>query len=63
MGGLQLFSLKKELVDSGKMTYKEFHDEIIKQNQMPIEMVRATLMKQKLSKDFKPNWKFYNFLK
>ncbi|HWK99541.1 MAG TPA: DUF885 family protein [Parapedobacter sp.] len=60
-GGLQLWSLKKELVDSGKMTYKEFHDRIIRENYLPIEMVRATLTKQKLRRDFESNWKFYDF--
>ena len=60
-GGLQLWSLKKELVDSGKMTYKEFHDRIIRENYLPIEMVRATLTNQKLHRDFESNWKFYDF--
>jgi len=60
-GGLQLWSLKKELVDSGKMTYKEFHDRIIRENYLPIEMVRATLTNQKLQRDFESNWKFYDF--
>ena len=60
-GGLQLWGLKKELVDSGKMTYKEFHDRIMKENCMPIEMVRATLTNQKLDRDFESSWKFYDF--
>jgi hypothetical protein len=58
-GGLQIMALKKELVDSGKMTYKEFHDSFIKENSMPIEMIRAILTHQSLSKDFKTNWRFY----
>jgi len=58
-GGLQVMALKKELVDSGKMTYKEFHDSFIKENSMPIEMIRAILTHQSLSKDFKTNWRFY----
>ncbi|MBK1438686.1 DUF885 family protein [Parapedobacter sp. ISTM3] len=60
-GGLQMWSLKKELVDSGKMTYKAFHDRVIKENYLPIEMLRATLTDQKLSRDFKSSWKFYDF--
>ena len=59
MGGIQFFSLQKELVGSGKMSYNEFHDSIMKQNQMPVEMVRATLINQDLKRDFKPQWKFY----
>ncbi|MDQ6480168.1 DUF885 family protein [Dyadobacter sp. LHD-138] len=60
IGGLQIFSLKKELVQSGKMTYKQFHEAILKENNMPIEMVRATLTKQSLKPDFKTQWKFYD---
>jgi hypothetical protein len=60
-GGLQLMSLKRELVDGGKMTYKQFHDAIMKENAMPIEMVRATLINQPLTRDFTTQWKFYDF--
>jgi len=60
MGALQFYSLKKEMVDSGKMTYKQFHDAIIVENAMPVEMVRAILNKQELPKDFKSQWKFYS---
>jgi len=60
-GGLQLMALKHELVDSGKMTYKQFHDAIIKENTMPIEMVRATLIHQKLDRNFVTKWRFYDF--
>jgi hypothetical protein len=61
LGGLQLMELKKEMVDSGKMTYKQFHDAVIKENLIPIEMVRATLINQPLKKDFTTSWKFYDF--
>lgn len=63
LGGLQLTELKKEMVDSGKMTYKQFHDAVIKENLIPIEMVRATLINQPLKKDFTTSWKFYDFNK
>jgi hypothetical protein len=33
----------------------------MKENMMPVEMVRALLTNQALSKDFKTNWRFYNF--
>ncbi len=59
LGGLQIYSLHKELVDSGKMTNRAFHDAILKENRIPIEMVRALLTKQKLTRDFTSNWKFY----
>ncbi|PWK77123.1 uncharacterized protein (DUF885 family) [Mucilaginibacter oryzae] len=60
-GGLQLMALKRELVDSGKMSYKQFHDAVMKENLIPIEMIRATLTNQQLSRDFSTGWKFYNF--
>jgi len=59
LGGLQIYSLHKELVDSGKMTNRTFHDAILKENRIPIEMVRAILTKQKLTRDYTSNWKFY----
>jgi uncharacterized protein (DUF885 family) len=59
LGGLQIYSLHKELVDSGKMTNRAFHDSILKENRIPIEMVRALLTKQKLTRDYASNWKFY----
>lgn len=59
VGGLQFYALKKELVDSGKMTYKEYHDAVLNENSMPVEMVRAILIDQPLKKNFKSSWKFY----
>jgi uncharacterized protein (DUF885 family) len=59
LGGLQFYALKKELVDSGKMTYKQYHDAILHENAMPVEMVRAILINQILPKDFETGWKFY----
>ncbi len=61
VGGLQLFSIHKELVENGKMTNAEFHDRVIKENHLPMEMLRATLTNQKLSRNFQTNWKFYEF--
>jgi uncharacterized protein (DUF885 family) len=60
LGGLQFWALKKELVDSGEMTYKEYHDAVLQENSLPVEMIRATLTNQSLNKDFKTRWKFYN---
>ncbi len=58
-GAFEFYSLKKELVDSGKMTYKQYHDAVLQENSMPVEMVRAILTNQPLTKDFKTSWKFY----
>lgn len=59
LGGLQFYSLHRDLVDSGKMTNRDFHDTILKENRIPVEMVRAILTGQKLTRDHKPGWKFY----
>lgn len=61
VGGLQIMSLKNELVDKGKMSYQQFHDAVIKENSIPIEMIRATLTNQNLTRDFTTQWKFYDF--
>ncbi len=59
LGGMQIHALHKELVDTKKMTDRAFHDQILKENRIPIEMVRAILTKQPLTRDFKSSWKFY----
>ncbi len=58
-GAFQFYALKKELVDSGKMTPKQYHDAVLQENSMPVEMVRAILTNQSLKKDFKTSWRFY----
>lgn len=59
MGGLQFFALKKELVDTKKLSHKDFHDAIISLNAMPVEMIRAILTNQPLKEDHKSAWRFY----
>ena len=59
LGALQFYALHKELVDSGKMTNRAFHDGILKENRIPVEMIRADFIKQKLTRDFKSSWRFY----
>ncbi|HTF18471.1 MAG TPA: DUF885 family protein [Chryseolinea sp.] len=58
-GALQFYALKRELVDSGKMTLKQYHDAVMRENAMPVEMVRAILINAPLSRDFKTSWRFY----
>ncbi|HVY69906.1 MAG TPA: DUF885 family protein [Verrucomicrobiae bacterium] len=60
LGGLQIRALSKELVASGKMTAREFHDAILRENTIPIEMIRADLTKQNLTRDFQSQWRFYD---
>ncbi len=60
LGALQVRALRKELVEGGKMTEKEFHDRFLLENEMPIEILRANLSGAKLSPDFKATWRFYD---
>lgn len=60
IGGLQFYELKNELVATGKMTYKEFHDAVMHENNMPVEMLRALLMDIPLDEEFESSWEFYN---
>ncbi|MBS1661971.1 MAG: DUF885 family protein [Bacteroidetes bacterium] len=61
-GGFEFYALKKELVDSGKMTYKQFHDAVMQLNCMPVEMIRAILAGKPLTKDYSTSWKFFDKL-
>jgi uncharacterized protein (DUF885 family) len=63
LGGLQLRGLRRELVDSGRMTEKDFHDEILRQGSMPIAFIRLGLMKEPLTRDMPVEWQFYGELR
>lgn len=56
MGGLQFRSLHQELVGSGRMTNKAFHDAILRGGAMPVEMVRAMLTNAPLTRDYQTQW-------
>jgi len=58
IGGLQLRALHHELVDSRKMTDREFHDAVLQGGPMPIAMVRARLEKLALKREGPATWKF-----
>jgi uncharacterized protein (DUF885 family) len=59
MGGLQFRALHRDLVDTGRMTDKAFHDAILQGGNMPVEMVRARLTGTMLGADYRPAWRFY----
>jgi uncharacterized protein (DUF885 family) len=61
LGALQLYELRKEVVESGAVTEKQFHDRFLKENEMPIELFRALIKDQPLKANFGSRWKFYNF--
>ena len=58
IGGLELRALHKELVDSGKMTDRAFHDAVLQGGPMPIAMVRARLANKTLTRDGPEPWRF-----
>jgi uncharacterized protein (DUF885 family) len=59
LGALQLWALRKEVVDTGKMTDRTFHDAVLKENAIPIELIRAKLTSRPPARAFAASWKFY----
>jgi uncharacterized protein (DUF885 family) len=59
LGALQFYALREELVDSGKMSYREFHDAILRENSIPVDLIRADLLGLPLTRDYKAAWRFY----
>jgi len=59
IGGLQQYAMYKDLVLTKKMTTRAYNDALLKENRIPIEMLRAAITNQKLTRDFVTNWKFY----
>ena len=58
IGGLQLRALHEELVGSGRMSDRAFHDTILQGGSMPIEMHRARLLGMVPEWEFVPQWRF-----
>ncbi len=58
IGAKEFYALHTELVRSGKMKEKDFNDAILQSGPMPIEMLRALLTNQSLTRDFKTKWRF-----
>ena len=58
LGGLQFKALHEVLVESGEMSERVFHDAILTGGRMPVEMVRARLRQQPLTRDYETTWRF-----
>lgn len=58
IGGLQLYKLKTEVMNTLKISEKEYHDRVLRENCIPIEILRGILLNQKWEKDFSSRWKF-----
>ena len=59
MGGLQFMALKNEMIGENKMSLKQFHDAVLQQNSMPVEMLRNILTNQPPNEPYKTSWRFY----
>ncbi len=60
LGALQFRALRRELVDTGKMPERDFHDAILRLNSIPVTMVRATFLNQPLTREGVAPWRFYD---
>jgi hypothetical protein len=58
IGGMQFRALRRELVDSGRMSEREYHDAVLQGGRMPVEMVRARLLGTPLTRDYTTRWRF-----
>ncbi|MEZ5977425.1 MAG: DUF885 family protein [Planctomycetota bacterium] len=58
LGGLQLRALHDELVARGEWTERRFHDAVLHENSIPIELLRAALRRDELPRDFESSWRF-----
>jgi uncharacterized protein (DUF885 family) len=58
LGGLQLRALHAELVTTGRMTERDFHDAILQGGRMPIAMVRARLSNEPFDRSGPRAWRF-----
>ena len=63
VGALQFRALHQELVASGRMTDMDFHDAVMQGGPMPVELVRARLTGQALTRDYRAQWRFYNSIR
>ncbi|WP_186755028.1 DUF885 family protein [Echinicola salinicaeni] len=57
IGGLQFYALRDEMLKEG-WTEKAFHDRVMQENFLPVEILRAILLDLDLSKDYQSSWKF-----
>jgi len=58
VGGLQLHALWEELVPTGRMSERDLHDAVLRQNAIPVEMIRAALTGAELAPGARASWRF-----
>ena len=57
LGGLQIRALQQELVGSEQLSEREFHDAVLRQNSIPIAVLRAALAKAPPPRRL-PEWRY-----
>jgi uncharacterized protein (DUF885 family) len=60
VGALQIWRLREELDVGRKSTERAFHDALLAQGPIPVELARAALTKAPLKRDFAASWRFGN---
>jgi len=57
LGGLQLRALHQELVGEGLLSERDFHDQVLRHNSIPIAALRASMAERPPAKKL-PKWRF-----
>ena len=60
LGGLQLRALHRERVEEGGESNRSFHDALLRQGPIPIELMRAALSGRVPAMQAGPSWRFYD---
>ncbi|MBD3174824.1 MAG: DUF885 family protein [Armatimonadia bacterium] len=58
IGALQMRALYRELVTEGELGDRDFHDAVLRQGPIPIELLRAGLRRELLAPDHRASWEF-----
>ena len=62
IGGMQIYALYNELVESKKMSPAEFHDTILRNGSIPIRAVKGILTQESLSEEGYQPWNFAEYI-
>lgn len=57
VGGLQFYALRNEMLSIG-WTEKQYHDAVLKEGPIPVEILRLILMNSEVSREYTTGWKF-----
>jgi hypothetical protein len=58
IGGIMFRAMRRELVETGRLSLKEFHDAVMRENDIPPVVLRAILRGDEVGPDFDPQWRF-----